>query len=115
MILNCMSRYLLETVLKVDLRKCTRCLTVSTSSLDLNAKMKQLVYSQQYKQAVNLFNSQSSSSYNDITLTLALKACAKLKDYNCGVQIHQKLSSKSLENPFIQTSLIHFYSKSLFY
>ena len=68
----------------------------------------------QYQKALDLFDQQSKMS-SDFTITMALKACTKLNDYQRGINIQRQLSSKSLENPFIQTSLIHFYSKSLIY
>lgn len=86
--------------------------SLSSSAIQLNLKMKKLIQSQQYKQALDLFEKQYSLS-NDVTNTLALKACTKLEDHQRGIQIHQKLSLKSLNDSFIQTSLIHFYSKSI--
>ena len=59
---------------------------------------------------VDLFDRQSQVS-TDITLNMALKAGTELHDRERGIQIHQQLSSQSLENRFIQTSLIHFSSK----
>jgi len=46
---------------------------------------------------------------------MALKVRTKLSDYKRGMNIQQKISSHSLNNPFIQTSLIHFYSKSILF
>ncbi|CAF4068573.1 unnamed protein product, partial [Rotaria magnacalcarata] len=40
---------------------------------------------------------------------MAIKACTKLHDYQQGVSIKEKLSPKTLDNPYIQTSLINFY------
>ncbi|CAF1029060.1 unnamed protein product [Rotaria magnacalcarata] len=70
--------------------------------------MKKLIESQQYRQALDLVNRQRSIC-DQITFNLALKACTKLNDYQYGIRIHQQLSLEALENPFIQTSLIHFY------
>ncbi|UJR34288.1 hypothetical protein I4U23_021692 [Adineta vaga] len=42
--------------------------------------------------------------------TLAIK----LIDYQRGIRIHQQLSSKSLEDPFLLTSLIHFFTYQIF-
>ena len=86
----------------------------SSSTIKLGSTMKQLIDSKQYQKALDLFDQESKISSN-IIINLALKACTKLNDYQRGMKIQQQLSSKSLENPFIQTSLIHFYSKSFIY
>ena len=72
--------------------------------------MRNLISARQYKEALDLFD-RKLSICTDSTFNLALKASTRLSDYQRGVRIHQQLSSKSLQNPFIQTSLIHFYSK----
>jgi hypothetical protein len=82
----------------------------SSSTINLNATMKKLISSRHYKQALDLFD-QEYPRCTDATFTLALKACTKLGDHQRGVRIHQQLSSQLLRNPFIQASLIHFYSK----
>ncbi|CAM4827283.1 unnamed protein product [Rotaria magnacalcarata] len=70
--------------------------------------MKKLIDSQQYRQALAIFDRQLSIG-DQITFTLALKACTKLNDYQYGIRIHQQLSLKAIEDPYLQTSLIHFY------
>ncbi|CAF1150597.1 unnamed protein product [Didymodactylos carnosus] len=70
--------------------------------------MKKLIQCRQYKEVLDLFDRQSQVS-TDATHTLALKACAKLRDRERGIRIHRQLSSQALQDPFIQTSLIHFY------
>jgi hypothetical protein len=72
--------------------------------------MKMLIDSKRYKDALDLFDRQSNIS-TDSVFNLALKVCTKLADKERGIRIHQKLSPQSLQDPFIQTSLIHFYSK----
>jgi len=86
----------------------------SSSSTKLDLTMKKLIDSQQYEKALNLFDQQSESS-TDICITMALKACTKLQDYKRGMNIQRQLSSRSLNNPFIQTSLIHFYSEPIMF
>ncbi len=83
-----------------------------SSSFKLGSTMKKLIDSKQYRKALDLFDEQSEM-FSDITINLALKACTKLNDRQRSIKIQQQLSSKSLKNPFIQTSLIQFYSKSL--
>ena len=72
--------------------------------------MKKLMDSRKYREALDLFQRQPQMS-SDTTLIFALKAAALLRDRERGVAIHQQLSSSSLRNPSIQTSLIHFHSK----
>ena len=83
---------------------------VSSRSFSSNAsyKMKELINVRRYKEALDLFDHPSQVS-NDFSLSLALKACTKLGLRERGIQIHQGLSTKSLENLFIQSTLIHFY------
>jgi hypothetical protein len=81
------------------------------SNISLSPTMKKLIDARRYGDALDLFDRQSNVS-TDSAFNLALKACTKLADKEHGIRIHQKLSPQSLQNPFIQTSLIHFYSKS---
>lgn len=83
--------------------------TVSSAAIKLNSNMKRLIECQQHRQALDLFNQQFRLA-NDATITLALKASAHLRSYEHGFHLHQQLSTKSLTNPWIQSSLIHFYS-----
>jgi hypothetical protein len=91
----------------------TRYVTYSTSSLkttNLYFSMKNLIDSKQYGKALDLFQ-QRSELRTDVFINMALKACTKLYDYQRGINIEKQLSSHSRDNHFIQTSLIHFYSK----
>jgi hypothetical protein len=83
----------------------------SSSSVKLDITMKELIDSKQYEKALDLYD-QQSEFYSDVSINMALKACTKLYDYKRGINIQRRLSSQSLNNPFIQTSLIHFYSES---
>jgi len=76
--------------------------------------MKKLIDSKQYQKALDVFDKQSKM-LTDFDINMALKSCSKLHDYQRGIKIHQQLSSNSLNNCFIQTSLIHFYSESLIF
>ena len=84
---------------------------ISSLSIKLNLNMKNLIASQQYQEALDLFDKNQPLTTN-ITHTLALKAATKSVNYERGVDIHRQLSTKSLEDPFLLTSLIHFYSKN---
>jgi len=76
--------------------------------------MKKLIDSKQYQKALDLFQQQSKLR-TDISVNMALKACTKLHDYQRGINIEKQLSSHSRNDPFIQTSLIQFYSKLVFF
>lgn len=84
----------------------------SSVSMKLHAEMKKLIDSQKYQNALELFHRQFQNS-TDPTVTLALKASSILRDYQSGIRIHRQLSERSTKNPWIQSSLIHFYSKYL--
>ena len=95
-----------------SVQRCLSINSISFSSLSLNqveSAMKRLINVKQYREALDLYT-QSSHGPTAVSSTLALKACAKLHDYQRGVHIHHQLSSETLENSFLQTSLIHFYS-----
>ncbi|CAF0944362.1 unnamed protein product [Adineta ricciae] len=85
--------------------------TARHASTTLNAQMKKLIDSKQFRHALDIFDKQSHAA-DDFALNMALKACSNLPDYRRGLGIVRQLSPKSLNNPFIQTSLVHFYMKS---
>jgi len=87
-----------------------RLFSMSSSLMNMFASMRKLIAEQKYQEALDLFN-RNSTSRTDFAITLALKACTKLKNLEYGSNIHQNLSSSSINNPFISTSLIHFYSE----
>ena len=88
----------------------TAAAAAAPTPMKLNLMMKDLIDARRYKDALDLFERQSQIS-TDVTLNLALKACTKLDDRERGARIHRQLSSKSRANPFIQASLLHFYSE----
>lgn len=83
--------------------------TRKLSKVDLSVQMKNLNDKKQYEKTLTLFY-QNSTSVTDVSINQALKACTKQRDLQRGKNIHQQLSSSSLENPFIQCSLLHLYS-----
>ena len=85
-------------------------IALRSSSTELYAQMKKLIDSKQFRHALDIFNKQSHVA-DDLALNMALKACSNLQDYRRGLEIVRQLSPKSLNNPFIQTSLLHFYSE----
>ena len=81
-----------------------------TTSVDIHSEMRKLIDHQQYRKALEIFD-QHSARFTDSSLNLALKASTKLSDRTRGIRIHRQLSKQALEDTFIQTSLLHFYSK----
>jgi hypothetical protein len=80
------------------------------SSTNLCLEMKKLIDSKQYRKALDLFQKQSESR-TDISINMAIEACTKLHDYQQGINIQQQLTPSSLNNSFIQRSLLDFHSK----
>ncbi|CAF3460217.1 unnamed protein product [Rotaria socialis] len=83
----------------------------SLSSREIYSRMKQLMDSKEYKKTLDFFDQQSHSC-TDFEINLALKACISLNEYQCGMNIQKTLSQNSLNNPYIQATLIQFYSES---
>ena len=85
-----------------------RCISIP-SSRQIESEIRKLIDAKEYQQALGVFDQHVSRS-TDVTWTLALKACTKLRDVQRGKEIHRQLAQRSLRNPSVQTSLIHFYS-----
>lgn len=83
----------------------------SLTPVNLDLQMRDLIKKERYRDALDLFNRQSAP-LSDVSINLALKASTKLSDYESGERLYRHYFSKSLTNPFLQTSFIHFYSKS---
>ncbi|CAF5006053.1 unnamed protein product, partial [Rotaria sp. Silwood1] len=81
---------------------------LDSSSIKLNLILKKMFDSKQYKQAFELVD-EKFDTCTDITIASAIKACAVSKDYTRGINIHRKLSPNSMNNSYIQGSLIQFY------
>ncbi|CAF1366668.1 unnamed protein product [Rotaria sordida] len=81
----------------------------NSSSIQLNSKLKKLFDSKQYKEALELFD-QKFEECTDFTISMGIKACTISKDYNRGIKIERNLSSNSINNSYIQASLIQFHS-----
>ena len=80
-----------------------------STPMKLHAEIKNLIASKKYQAVLDLFDRHHRISSNP-TITLALKASAALRDYKSGLRIHEQLSEQSRGDPWIQSSLIHFYS-----
>ncbi|CAF1305070.1 unnamed protein product [Rotaria sordida] len=79
-----------------------------SSPAHLNSTIKKLIDTKQYKQAVDLCY-QNLEKCTNYTISIAINACNILNDYQRGIDIKEKISSNSLQNSYIQTSLIRFY------
>ena len=85
--------------------------TLAANVVNVEIEMKRLNDTKQCSQALTLFDQvQRRQMPRDQVIVQALKACTRLKDLQYGVNIHKKLSNRSLNNSFIQSTLIHFYS-----
>ena len=85
--------------------------STATTTTALESTMKKLTESRHYQQVLDLFGQQSPIPTTSTALTLALKACTKRRDWERGIRLHRELSTQSLRDPYVQTALIHFYSK----
>ncbi|CAM4780263.1 unnamed protein product [Rotaria magnacalcarata] len=81
----------------------------SLSPREIYSRMKKLIDSKEYKKTLDFFDQQSHSC-TDFEINLALKACISLNEYQRGMNIRKNFSQNSLNNPYIQTTLIQFYS-----
>lgn len=93
----------------LSLKICRR--FASTKFVDLGNQMKRLNDDRQFQKVITLYDSHIDQHQNTLVANQALKACIELGDLNRGIQIHQNLSSFSINNSFIQISLIRLYSK----
>ncbi|CAF0973398.1 unnamed protein product [Rotaria sordida] len=105
---NIYSIYRFQRVLSIYQKNNTK--FSNSSSIKLNLTLQKLFGSKQYKEAFEIVD-QNFDICTDITINMAIKACAISKDYTRGINIHRKLSSHSINNSYIQASLIQLYSK----
>ena len=83
------------------------------SYMNLAIEMKKLTDENQFKQALDLFNEYEQKDRKQITevaINLALKASTNLQDFQTGLDISDRYSSRIKSNNFISASLIHFFS-----
>ena len=91
------------------------CRRFASTFIDLGVQIKQLNDAKQFQKAIDLFNTNyqhQQSNLSALTVNQALKACIELGDFNHAIDLHQRLSSKLLNNYFIRNSLIRLYSES---
>ncbi|CAF4263496.1 unnamed protein product [Adineta steineri] len=92
-----------------------RSVTISQSNFHLSNQMKLLNDNKQFKKTLELFDKytkNNTKTFSSYIITQALKACTHLKDLERGKTIHHHLiSSRTKDDLYITTSLIHLYSK----
>ena len=85
---------------------------VSSPQLNIELEMRRLNQRKQFTKTLDLFDKhQHRGTLTDRIIVQALKACTQLGSLERGQNIHKKLSSQLKNDIYVQTSLIHFYSK----
>ena len=78
----------------------------------VETEMKKLNERKEFVKVIALFDKHKHQQIpTDRSVIQALKACAGLGDVKRGANIHKELSNHLLNNVYIQSTLIHFYSK----
>ena len=85
-------------------------LKVTESKLNVAAEMKKLNDQQRFHEALRLFDEQQPQQPDDLSINQALKACAKQRDFKRGLAIEKRIPVSSLQNHYVRSSLINFYS-----
>ncbi|CAF3777532.1 unnamed protein product [Rotaria sp. Silwood1] len=80
----------------------------SSPSNNMYSTVKKLMDDKKYKQVLSLFDKQLDCCTDDI-IHMVVKACSYLHEHQRITDIEQNLSSKSLNNSYIQTALLQFY------
>ena len=88
-------------------------LSLSSPSNEISSRMKKLLNEKQYREVLNLFDKQSKP-WENVTVQMALEASIYLNEHQRIVDIEKKLPPSSLNNSYIQRTLVQFYSKSDF-
>jgi hypothetical protein len=86
----------------------------TSSAVPVSLQMKNLIDEKRSNEALSLFDANTRQrAPNNMEITQALKACAQIRNVERGTAIHRALSMDSSNDPFIQTSLINFYSEHI--
>lgn len=85
-------------------------LKFTESKLNIAAEMKKLNDQHRFHEALRLFDEQQSKQPDDLSINQALKACSKQRDFKRGLAIEKRIPVSSLENHYVRSSLINFYS-----
>ena len=81
---------------------------------NLGDRLKTLNDSKQFRRTLQLFQQHQKNNneiLSSLTITQALKACTHLKDIRNSKAIHDLVSSRTKNDQYIVTSLIHMYSE----
>ncbi|CAF4287750.1 unnamed protein product, partial [Adineta steineri] len=82
------------------------------SYYNLSIEMKKLNDKKEFEKAIDLFSKyeeKSNETICDLSVNQVLKSFTNRKDFQGGLNIHQRYLSRIEENSFILASLIHFY------
>ncbi|CAF1456564.1 unnamed protein product [Adineta ricciae] len=86
--------------------------TIIRFASNLGDRLKTLNDSKQFQQALQLFHQHQKNNteiLSSLTITQALKACTHLRDIQSGKAIHALVTSRTKDDQYIVTSLIHMY------
>jgi hypothetical protein len=86
----------------------------NSTQINIETEMKNLNGRKEFVKAIALFDKHKHKHQEmptDRAVVQALKACTRLGDVKRGVNIHKELANHSLKDVYIQSALIHFYSK----
>ncbi|CAM4844162.1 unnamed protein product [Rotaria magnacalcarata] len=89
-----------------------RRLASTQSNVNIGDQMKILNDNKQYKKALELFdefNEKTIDKCSNWIIIQALKACTQICDVQRGLKIHNLISSRLKQDPYVLPSLIHFY------
>ncbi|CAM4831443.1 unnamed protein product [Rotaria magnacalcarata] len=89
-----------------------RRLASTQSNVNIGDRMKILNDNKQYKKALELFdefNEKTIDKCSNWIIIQALKACTQICDVQRGLKIHNLISSRLKQDPYVLPSLIHFY------
>ncbi len=86
----------------------------NSTQMNIEVQMKTLNDRKDFAKAISLFDKYKHQHMpTDRAVVQALKACAQLRDVKYGMNIHKNLSNHSLNDSYIQSTLIYFYSKPI--
>ena len=88
------------------------CKATNSRGIHIESEMKRLNDRKEFAKVIALFDKYKHEQIpTDRSIVQVLKACARLGDVKYGVNIHKELSNHSLNDVYIRSTLIHFYSK----
>lgn len=77
-------------------------------------QMKMMIAKRKFHEVIDLFDSYTQKHFqvtSSILVTHVLKAYTQLGDRQRGLQLHKTISSSLKQDPYVLSSLIHFYSE----